>query len=180
MDQARAGAFIAALRKVAGMTQAQLGERLGVTNKTVSRWECGNYMPDLDTCLALSELFGVTINELLMGQRLSDGEMRQTANQVLTEALHREAFSLAERTRYWKRKWRREHGAFIVLLALGWLLLLAAVYVLLDGLGDRRPLAGGLVCLLGVCLYGWQRNRMMGYVEDKLYGKMSEREEAQP
>lgn len=47
MDQIKIGKFIAALRKDKGMTQEQLGEKLGVTNKTVSRWENGNYMPDV-------------------------------------------------------------------------------------------------------------------------------------
>lgn len=47
MDSKKIGAFIAFNRKKKGMTQEQLGERLGVTNKTISRWENGNYMPDL-------------------------------------------------------------------------------------------------------------------------------------
>lgn len=161
---------MAQLRKEAGWTQAQLGEKLGVTNKTVSRWECGNYMPDLDSCLQLSELFGITVNELLMGQRLSDGELRQTANLAMAEAAHSEVFSLQERTRYWKKKWRREHWLLLVLLAAGWLALLAFAYVRLDGLGQWKPLAGSVVFLLGVCAYGWQNNRMLAYVEDRVYG----------
>ena len=48
MDQMKTGKFIAALRKEKGMTQEKLGEKLGVTNKTVSRWENGNYMPDIE------------------------------------------------------------------------------------------------------------------------------------
>lgn len=83
MDQAKNRCFIAQLRKDAGLTQAQLGELVGVTNKTVSRWENGNYMPDLDTCLHLSDLFGITVNELLLGQRLNHSRLRQTANQAL-------------------------------------------------------------------------------------------------
>ena len=47
MDQIKIGKFIAALRKEKGLTQEKLGEKLGVTNKTVSRWENGNYMPGL-------------------------------------------------------------------------------------------------------------------------------------
>lgn len=174
MDQAKAGAFMAQLRKEAGWTQAQLGEKLGVTNKTVSRWENGNYMPDLDTCLQLSELFGITVNELLMGQRLSDGALRQTAGQVLVEAVQQECFSVQERTRYWKKKWRRERWLLLVLLAACWLALLAFVFFRLEGLGQWKPLAGGVVCLLGVCAYGWQNNRMMGYVEGKVYGNGNE------
>ena len=51
MNQIKIGKFIAALRKEKGMTQEQLGEKLGVTNKTVSRWENGNYMPDVECFL---------------------------------------------------------------------------------------------------------------------------------
>ena len=47
MDQIKIGKFIAALRKEKGFTQEQLGEKLGATNKTISRWENGNYMPCL-------------------------------------------------------------------------------------------------------------------------------------
>lgn len=64
MDLMQTGKFIAALRKERGFTQEQLGERIGVTNKTVSRWETGTYLPPADALLALSEPFSVSINEL--------------------------------------------------------------------------------------------------------------------
>ncbi|MBQ5322371.1 MAG: helix-turn-helix transcriptional regulator, partial [Oscillospiraceae bacterium] len=48
MDQIRTGKFISELRKETGLTQEELGRRLGVSNKTVSRWENGNYMPDIE------------------------------------------------------------------------------------------------------------------------------------
>ena len=60
MDQIKIGKFIAALRKEKGLTQEKLGEKLGVTNKTVSRWENGNYMPDVEMLSLLSEEFGVS------------------------------------------------------------------------------------------------------------------------
>ena len=55
MDQVKVGKFIAALRKEQGLTQEALGQRLGVTNKTVSRWENGNYMPDIELLIPLGE-----------------------------------------------------------------------------------------------------------------------------
>ena len=61
------GKFIATLRKYKGLTQEQLGEKLGVTNKTISRWENGNYMPDVEMLSLLSKEFGVSINELISG-----------------------------------------------------------------------------------------------------------------
>jgi len=168
MDQKQAGAFIAQLRREAGLTQMQLGDRLGVTNKTVSRWECGNYMPDLDTCLLLSELFGVTVNELLLGRRLSDSEMRKTANQVLVQAV-RSPFSPLEQKRFFLGKWNREHIGQMVLCGAVWLgLFLAALLhpAVTDGL---RPLLTAGATLVGLCLWAGINNRRMAYVESKLY-----------
>ena len=71
LDLIKIGNFIAELRKKQKLTQEQLGEKLGVTNKTVSRWETGTYLPPAEALLAMSELFGVSINELLSGKRLS-------------------------------------------------------------------------------------------------------------
>lgn len=48
MDQIKIGKFIATLRRQSGLTQEKLGEKIGVTNKTISRWENGNYMPDIE------------------------------------------------------------------------------------------------------------------------------------
>lgn len=64
MDQVKIGKFIAAPRKERGLTQEQLGERLGVTNKTVSRWETGSYMPPIDGFLELSRVLDISLNEL--------------------------------------------------------------------------------------------------------------------
>ncbi|MBQ7712549.1 MAG: helix-turn-helix transcriptional regulator [Clostridia bacterium] len=77
MDQVKVGAFLASLRREKGLTQEALAERIGVTNKTISRWETGTYMPDVEMLLILGEQFNVTVNELLCGERLSDGAMRE-------------------------------------------------------------------------------------------------------
>jgi transcriptional regulator with XRE-family HTH domain len=175
MDQKQTGAFLAQLRKEAGLTQMQLGEKLGVTNKTISRWECGNYMPDLDTCLLLSELFGVTINELLLGQRLSDSEMRQTANRVLVQAV-RSPFSPLEQKKYYLGKWNREHTGQMILSGAVWLgLFLAALLhpAVTDGL---RPLLTAGATLVGLCLWAGINNRRMAYVGSKLYSGSPEQQ----
>ena len=79
MDQIKIGRFIAQLRKEKGLTQEKLGEILGVTNKTVSRWENGNYLPDIEMLQLLGAEFGVSINELLAGERLDNEAFRQKA-----------------------------------------------------------------------------------------------------
>ena len=68
MDTLKIGKFIALKRKEKNMTQEELARILGVTNKTVSRWENGNYMPDLSLLKPLSEALGVSLNELLSGE----------------------------------------------------------------------------------------------------------------
>ncbi len=70
MNQQKIGAFIAKLRKEKGLTQEQLAERLGVSNKSISRWENGNSMPDLSLLQYLCKEFEITISELLQGERI--------------------------------------------------------------------------------------------------------------
>lgn len=69
------GEFLYELRKEKGMTQSALAERLGVTNKAVSKWETGEAMPETGLLLPISEIFGVTVDELLNGRR-AGGENR--------------------------------------------------------------------------------------------------------
>lgn len=68
MDQQKIGGFIASNRKAQGMTQVELAERLGVTNKAVSKWETGKCLPDAELFQPLCGLLGITVNELLMGE----------------------------------------------------------------------------------------------------------------
>lgn len=68
------GGFIAALRRSAGMTQRELAERLNVSDKSVSRWECDDGYPDLSLIPVIAEIFGVTSDELLRGERKSAEE----------------------------------------------------------------------------------------------------------
>ena len=71
MDKKATGKFIASLRKDAGMNQKELSVKLNVTDKAVSRWETGKGFPDVQSLLALSSEFHVSINELLLGERIT-------------------------------------------------------------------------------------------------------------
>lgn len=72
MEKKSIGAFIAILRKVNGMTQRDLADRLGVSDKTVSHWELDESAPDLTLIPVIAEIFGVTCDELLRGERIKD------------------------------------------------------------------------------------------------------------
>ena len=77
MQQKTIGSFIAALRKASGMTQRELAEQLNVSDKPVSRWERDEGAPDLSLIPVIAELFGVTCDELLRGERRSPVERNQ-------------------------------------------------------------------------------------------------------
>lgn len=86
MDQAGIGKFIAELRKEKKLTQEQLAEVLGVSNKTISRWENGRCMPDLSLLSFISDELGVSVSELLNGRRMTQEDMlalRDSINALL-------------------------------------------------------------------------------------------------
>ena len=68
MDQEKIGKFIAERRKKVNLTQAQLAEKLNITDRAVSKWECGKAMPDSSIMLSLCALLDITVNDLLSGE----------------------------------------------------------------------------------------------------------------
>lgn len=84
MEKKTIGGFIAALRKANGMTQKDLAERLNVSDKTVSRWERDDGAPDLAAIPAIAEIFGVTCDELLRGERKSPAERAEVTEETET------------------------------------------------------------------------------------------------
>ncbi len=70
MDQKKIGSFIAARRKDKAMTQSQLAEKLGITDKAISKWETGKSMPDLSLFNPLCKLLHITLRRIYIGQRL--------------------------------------------------------------------------------------------------------------
>ena len=70
MDQVKIGKFIASCRKEQGMTQAVLAEKLGITDRAVSKWETGKSLPDSGIMLELCELLNINVNELLSGEKI--------------------------------------------------------------------------------------------------------------
>lgn len=87
MDTKKIGAFIAFNRKKKGYTQEQLAEKLGVTNKTISRWENGHYMPDLSLLEPLSKELDITLNELLAGKEIVKEEAMEYSEQNLIQTI---------------------------------------------------------------------------------------------
>lgn len=87
MDMQKIGLFLAELRKEKNLTQDELGAQIGVTNKTISRWETGNYLPPVEMLQTLGNTFGVSINEILNGERINDGNYKDISEQNIKSAL---------------------------------------------------------------------------------------------
>lgn len=71
MDQMKIGKFIASCRKEKNLTQAQLAEKLGITDRAISKWETAKSMPDTGLMSELCELLGISVNELFSGEKLN-------------------------------------------------------------------------------------------------------------
>lgn len=80
MDQIKIGKFLKHLRKEKGLTQEQLAEQFFVSSRTVSRWETGNNMPDLDILIELADFYNADIREIIDGERKSNNMESETKN----------------------------------------------------------------------------------------------------
>lgn len=109
MDQKKIGSLLKELRKEKGLTQEQFAEIVNVSNRTVSRWENGNNMPDLDILIQISDYYEINLRELLDGERKSDNMNKELEETVLKAA----DYTNSETERYTKR--------------LFWILLIGAV-----------------------------------------------------
>lgn len=83
MNQAEIGKFIAERRKEKKLTQAQLAEKLNITDRAVSKWETGKSMPDSSIMLELCEILGITVNELLSGEKVDMESLEKRADENL-------------------------------------------------------------------------------------------------
>ena len=85
MDQLKIGKFIAQRRKAAGLTQLQLAERLGITDRAVSKWETGKAMPDCSLMLDLCGCLGITVNDLLCGEVITVEQENEKTQQLILD-----------------------------------------------------------------------------------------------
>lgn len=136
MDQKKIGLFLKALRSEKAVTQAELAERLGVSNRSVSRWENGTTMPDFDLILELAKYYDVEVSEILNGKRSEDQELKKEELMLTIADYHN-----AERDSFAKRM------HFLFLLAL----ISMAVYTGIDllGLAEVAPYENGGSLALG-------------------------------
>ena len=146
MDLVKVGAFLQTLRKEKGLTQEQLAEQAGVARRTVSRWETGSNMPDLDILLELADFYSVDLREILDGERKSEQmneELKETVLQVAD-------YSNEEKARLLKRM----HWMFIAGL-IGFIVFLVITLLGLDTVSPYEGIGSfGLGIAFGMVVIG--------------------------
>jgi len=165
IDREKFGSFVAELRKEKGFTQQELAEKLFVSNKAVSKWERGQSLPDIGLLTPLADLLGVTVAELLKGERM-EGETLDTCEvkELVGQAVR---FSTEEQekkqrtSKLWRLAW-----VVCTLAALG-----ETVFLRLGGaswaeLGDNVLLVDVLCILFGFWLCWLIREKLPAYYDE--------------
>ena len=88
MDQEKIGKFIFELRKEKKMTQQELADKIGVTDRAISKWENGRGMPDLSLMKPLCEILGITLNELISGERIEKKELQKKSEENILKTIN--------------------------------------------------------------------------------------------
>ena len=146
MDQVKIGRFIAECRKLKGITQMQLAEKLAITDRAVSKWENGKSMPDAALMLELCDILSISVNELLSGERIDMENNNQKNEQLLLDM----AKELEKKNKtIWSSMWAIMIVSIISLIT-G---LFIAAYLIPEGVWQ-------LVAILGICIVFWYHASM--------------------
>ena len=120
-------------------------------------------MPPVEMLEELSNMYGMTINELLSGKKLSAEEYKEMAETNIKETLKASTFELKEKQEYFKKKWLRDHVAVMVFVGI------CIIGGFVAGAIMRNSLVGYVAILMLVLAHGWRNNAMMTYVEKNAF-----------
>ncbi len=146
MDQIKIGKFIAERRKKASLTQMQLAERLGITDRAVSKWETGKAMPDTAIMLELCEILGISVNELLSGEKINMENDNQKKEQLLLDM----AKELEKKN---KKIWSSMWAILIVSMTALFAGILIAAFLMPEGIWQLVTIVGICIVFLIPCFY---------------------------
>ena len=163
MDQIRIGQFIASQRKQKGMTQAELALLLGITDRAVSKWERGKGMPDASLMLALCEALGITVNELLRGEKIDMENNNQKNEELLLEL----AKSIEQKNKIiWSNMWIIMWVSIVALLA-G---ISAVAFFVPEGVWQLVAILAITIVFLIPCFYALKLEVSVGHYKCKNCG----------
>lgn len=164
MDNEKIGKLIALCRKKEGLTQKGLAEKLGVSDKSVSKWECGLCLPDVSLYKELCNILKISLNEFFAGEFIAKDEFIKTADDNLMLLLKDSSFTLKERIAYFKEKWQNDHFGELIMV------MLIIIFLIIYGFIKNEYLAL-IGMLLGFISSIIEYNKMMAYIEKNAYGK---------
>ena len=163
MNQIKIGRFIAERRKNANLTQMQLAEKLGITDKAVSKWERGIAMPDTSIMLALCDILCISVNELLSGEKIIMENNNQKNEQLLLDM----AKELEQKNKtVWRAMWVIMSVSIIALLA-G---IFIAAFLVPEGPWQLVMILGVAVVFLIPCFYALKLEVSVGAYKCKNCG----------
>jgi transcriptional regulator with XRE-family HTH domain len=142
VDQKKAGLFLKMLRKENNMTQEALAEKLNVSNRTISRWETGSNMPDISLLVELSELYMVSIPEIIDGERKSE---------KMNQEIKNTAIKMAEYGKNEVRiKKKRIMGVLFVIFGVFIIVSALAIFPNESSWGSIYSIIGGIIFIIGI------------------------------
>ena len=163
MNQIKIGRFIAERRKNANLTQMQLAEKLGITDKAVSKWERGIAMPDTSIMLELCDILCISVNELLSGEKIIMENNNQKNEQLLLDM----AKELEQKNKtVWRSMWIIMSVSIIALLA-G---IFIAAFLVPEGPWQLVMILGVTVVFLIPCFYALKLEVSVGAYKCKNCG----------
>ena len=163
MNQIKIGEFISSQRRKNNLTQAALAEKLGITDRAVSKWERGKGLPDASLMLDLCEILGITVNELLNGEKISMENNNQKNEQLLLEM----ANELEKKNKtLWSSMWVIMTVSITALIA-G---LFITTFLIPDGVWQLVAILGICVVFLIPCFYALKLEVSVGAYKCKNCG----------
>ena len=163
MDQLKIGKFIADCRKRKNLTQMQLAEKLGITDKAVSKWERGVAMPDTLIMLKLCDILGISVNELLSGEKIDMENNNQKTEQLLLDM----AKELEKKNKtIWTSMWVIMIASMTALFA-G---IFVAAFLIPEGIWQLITILGSCVVFLIPCFYALKLEVSVGAYKCKNCG----------
>ena len=163
MDQIKIGKFIAESRKKVDMTQMQLAEKLGITDRAVSKWERGLSMPDASIMLELCDILEISVNDLLSGEKIGmDNYNKELENNLLEVIKQKQEAD--------KRLLRLEVFVGVISTAILFTLIFVAAFVEMATWLRITLIVLAFVMFLAGCFYAVRIEQVAGYYECKECG----------
>ena len=163
MDQNKIGCFVASLRKEKNLTQAQLAQLVGVTDRAVSKWENGKSLPDYSALASLCKALDISVNELLCGERLTVENNQQKNEQLLLELTQK----LENKNKtIWKAMWVMMTVSIVALIAS----VLAAAFLIPEGVWQIVTIVAAVVLFLIPCFFALKLEISVGAYKCKHCG----------